>query len=69
MIRKLGPGFFLAKSDIKGVFRMVPLHPDSYHLMAFKWEQSDYIDKCLPMGFAESCTIFEIVSDAIVYIL
>ncbi len=69
MIRKLGPGCFLAKSDIKSAFRMVPLRLDCYHLIGFKWEQSYYFHKCLPMGLAESCKIFEIVSDAIIYIL
>ncbi len=68
-LRKLGPGSFLAKSDIKSAFRIVPLRPHCYHVMGFKWEQSYYFDKCLPMGLAESCKIFEIVSYAIVYIL
>ncbi len=65
MIKKLGPSCFLAKSDIKSVFGMVPLRPDCYHLMGFKWELSYYFD----MGLAESCKIFEFVSDAIFYIL
>ncbi len=66
MIWKLGPGCFLAKSDINSAFGMVP---DCYHLMGFKWELSYYFNKCLPMGLAEFSKILEIVSDAIVCIL
>ncbi len=68
-IQQLGPGCYLAKSDIKSAFRIVPLHPSQYPLMGFKWEGLYYYDKCLAMGLAESCRIFELVSDAILFIL
>ena len=52
------PGCFLAKSDIASAFRIVPLHPDSYHLMGFTINGEYFYDKALPMGCAVSCAIF-----------
>lgn len=69
LILKLGRGCFLAKSDIKSAFRIVPIHPSQYHLMGFKWRGKYYFDKCLAMGLRSSCQIFETVSSAILYIL
>ena len=69
LIRQLGSGCFMAKSDIKSAFRIVPLHPSQYPLMGFKWRGKYYYDKFLAMGLAESCRIFETISDAIIYIL
>ena len=68
-IQELGPGCYLAKSDIKNTFRIVPLHPSQYTLMGFKWRDRYYYDMCLAMGLAESCRVFETFSDAILFIL
>ena len=32
-----GPNTYLAKSDIKSAFRIIPIHPSDYHLLGFKW--------------------------------
>ena len=64
-IVEFGPGSFLAKSDIKSAFRLIPLHPSQYHLFGFSWQNKYYFDKCLPMGCASSCRIFETFSTAI----
>lgn len=69
IIQHLSPGFYLAKSDIKSAFRIVPLHSSQYHLMGFKWNGLYYFDRCLAMGLSSSCQIFEAISSAIVYIL
>ena len=69
LVNKVGQGCYLAKADIKSAFRIVPIHPDNYHLMGSIWKGQYYYDKFLAMGLAESCKIFEIVSDALVYIL
>ncbi len=69
IIQHLSPGFYLAKSDIKSAFRIVPLHSSQYHLMGFKWNGLYYFDRCLAMGLSSSCHIFEAISSAIVYIL
>ncbi len=58
VIRIFGKGCFLAKSDISEAFRLLPLHPDIYHLMGFKWEGLYYYDLYLPMGCGRSCQRF-----------
>ena len=71
-IRKLNnlpPRAFLAKSDIRSAFRLVPIHPDSYHLLGFTYDNKYYYDKCLPFGLACSCQIFERFSRALEWIL
>ena len=60
---------FLAKADIADAFRPLPVHPNSHNLLGFKFQGLFYYDKCLPMGCAASCKIFERFSDELVYIL
>ena len=60
---------FLAKSDIAQAFRNVPVHPCEYPLLGMHWDGMFYYDKCLPMGAASSCSIFEKVSTALEWIL
>ena len=38
LIQKLGRGSKLVKLDIKDAYRIVPVHPDDYHLLGVKWE-------------------------------
>ncbi len=64
MIRIVGKGCYSAKSDISEAFRLLPLHPDIYHLMGFKWEGLYYYGLCLPMGCGSSCHLFP---DAIMF--
>ena len=58
-IKRPGPGCFLAKTDIKSAFRIIPLYQSDYLLFGIKWKNQYYFDKCLPMGCASSCRIFE----------
>ncbi|CAJ0949278.1 unnamed protein product [Ranitomeya imitator] len=37
MGRKAGPGALMAKSDIESAFRLLPVHPDCYHLTFLEW--------------------------------
>ena len=65
IIKSLGHGCWLAKTDIAEAFRIIPIHPAQYHLLGFFWEDHYYFDKCLPMGCSSSCQIFELVSTAL----
>ena len=65
----VGPGAFLAKSDIESAFRLIPIHPNQYHLLVFKWNDSFFFDRCLPMGARSSCQIFELFSSALQHII
>ena len=50
---------FLAKTDISMAYRNLPLKPQEYHLLGFKWNDLFYYDRCRPMGCSSSCQIFE----------
>ena len=52
----------MAKADIESAFRLLPVHPDSFHLLGFQLDGLFYFDKCLPMGCAISCVYFEAFS-------
>lgn len=59
---------FLAKTDIRSAFRILPVHPDDYNLLGFKWNNKFYYDRCLPMGCRSSCKIFEEFSSGLEWI-
>ena len=67
-IRTLGKGVFLAKTDIKSAFKIIPVHPDEYWLLGFKWDGQFYYAKTLPMGAGSSCAIFEEFSTAVEFV-
>ena len=64
-----GPHAFLSKSDIQSAFRLLPIHPNQYHLLSFRWNNLYYYDRCLPMGARSSCQLFELFSSALQFIL
>ena len=68
-IIKATPHCFMAKTDIKDAFRIVPIHPDDRHLLGFSFQNKLYFDCCLPMGCSSACQIFEKVSDSLLHIL
>ena len=59
MIMGAGPGAWMAKSDIKSAFRLLPVAPSDYELLGFQFNGKFYYDKCLPMGCSISCSLFE----------
>ncbi|KAI8515720.1 hypothetical protein Bbelb_065330 [Branchiostoma belcheri] len=67
-IKTLGPGCYLAKTDIQSAFRLIPVHPDDHHLLGFTYNGEFYYDRCLPMGSSISCAIFESLSTALEWI-
>ena len=42
MIKTLGVGCVLAKTDVRSAFRIVPVHPSDYHLLGFHWQNEWY---------------------------
>ena len=64
-----GQGCYLAKTDIKSAFRIIPVAPADYHLLWFHWDGLYYYDRCLPMGCSSSCSIFESFSSALEWII
>ena len=68
LIKQAGRGSFMAKTDIKNAFRLLPIHPDDYGLLGMKWKGLYYYDKCMPMGCSSSCLTFEKFSTAVEWI-
>ena len=59
IVQQEGKGALMAKTDVKSAFRLLPIHPDDFELLGFKFCGKYFIDKCLPMGAARSCALFE----------
>ncbi|XP_028403232.1 uncharacterized protein LOC114525965 isoform X1 [Dendronephthya gigantea] len=68
MIKQLGRGCFLAKTDIKSAFRIIPIRPADYDLLGIFWQGKYYYDRVMPMGCASSCRTFEMFSTAIEWV-
>ena len=64
----VGVGSYLAKTDIKSAFRILPINPQDNHLLGIKWSGQYYYDTCMPMGCSSSCKTFETVSTAVEWI-
>ena len=64
-VNRLEVSCYLAKTDIKSAFRIIPIHPEDYPLLGMKWWGNYYFDHCLPMGCRSLCAIFERFSMAL----
>ena len=49
----------MAKYDIEMAHINLPLSPPEYHTFGIFWNGVNYFDKCLAMGCASDCQIFE----------
>ena len=67
-IRTAGYGCFMAKTDVKNAFRIIPIQPQDYHLLGICWRGLYCYDRCMPMGCSSSCKTFEIFSSAVEWI-
>eukprot|EP00079_Xenopus_tropicalis_P036153 XP_017949924.1 PREDICTED: uncharacterized protein LOC101732219 isoform X1 [Xenopus tropicalis] len=52
----------MAKADIESAFRLLPVHPESLHLLGCHFKGHYYVDRSLPMGCSISCAYFEAFS-------
>ncbi|CAH3137158.1 unnamed protein product, partial [Porites lobata] len=44
ILQRLGTGSYLAKTDIKSAFRIIPVSPLDYPLLGIKWDSQYYFD-------------------------
>ena len=56
---KLGRGCFLIKLDVEAAYKQVPVRPEDWPLLGFKWEGKWYYERVLPFGLRSSCRIWE----------
>ena len=69
ILQNLGPGSFMAKTDLKSAFRLIPIHPDDWNLLGIYWQSKFYVDLYLPFGLRSAPYIFNQLSDALEWIL
>ena len=65
LIKEVGQGCYLAKTDFKSAFCIIPIRPEDYPLLGMTWQGKFYFDKCMPMGCSSSCRTFESFSTAL----
>ena len=58
-----GPGCLLSKVDVEAAFRIIPVRPDDWNLLGFKYKGKFYIDTVLSMGGRSSPAIFNSVAE------
>ena len=64
------PGsWFMAKADLSDAYRMVPIAKTDWKFLGMRLGSELFIDRCLPMGAASSCAIFQRISDAIAWMV
>ena len=68
-ILAIGPGALLTKLDIRNAFRLIPVHPDDWHLLGIHWQEEFYFEKVLPFGLRSSPFIFDKVATTIEWII
>ena len=64
----LGKGTMMAKIDIKSAFRLLPVHPADRHLLMMSWNNSVYIDMCIPFGLRSAPKLFNVAADLLQWI-
>ena len=72
---KAGKGCKLSHSDVQSAFRNLGMNKKSWHHLVMraklpingKWYY--FVDKCLPFGASISCKLFQMVSDALAYLV
>lgn len=69
LIKKAGPGAWLAKADITDAFKILPVHPSQWHLLGAKWDEKFYFFVRLTFGCRSSPSLFNSFSEALCWIL
>ncbi|MGL4905857.1 MAG: reverse transcriptase domain-containing protein [Plesiomonas sp.] len=69
MIKIVGRGAWLAKVDITSAFKVMPIHPGSWHLFGVRWHEKFYFAVRLTFGCKSSPKIFDMLSEAVCWIL
>ena len=67
-IMELGRGCHISKVDIAQAFRIMPISPQSWHLLGIFWDNKFYFDTRLSMGGRSSPGIFDNLPTAVEWI-
>ncbi len=66
---ELGQNAQLAKFDVSGAFRTVPVHPEDCTLLGKRWRGHTYVDMVLPFGLRSAPKLYNTVADALLRII
>jgi hypothetical protein len=69
LVAEAGPGSTLVKRDLADAFRHIPVSPQDWWLLGFRWEDMWWYDKFLPFGLRTSPFIFDLFSSGLNWIL
>lgn len=69
LIKSAGQGAWLAKADITDAFKIMPVHPSQWHLQGAKWDAKCYFFVRLTFGCRSSPCLFNMLSEALCWIL
>ena len=67
-VLQVGPGAWLAKADVQGAYRNVPVHPDDRGLLGMSWQGQVYVDATLLFGLQSAPLLFTALGDAVEWI-
>ena len=59
----------MAKVDLKNAFQLCPVRKEDWHLLGIRWRGRYYVDKCLPFGLRSAPYLFNLVAEALEWIL
>ena len=59
----------MCKIDVESAYRLIPVHPDDYHLLGMIWNGKYYIDLVTPFGLASACQLWEEIATALEWII
>ena len=68
-IMSLGRGTLLAKFEVEGAYRIIPIHPDDRYLFGMQWQGNHFVDMALPFGLRSALFIFFSVADLVEWVL
>jgi hypothetical protein len=69
LVAEAGVGSTLVKRDLADAFRHIPVSPQDWWLLGFRWEDTWWYDKFLPFGLRTSPFIFDLFSRGLKWIL
>ncbi|XP_055340730.1 uncharacterized protein LOC129589861 [Paramacrobiotus metropolitanus] len=69
IVTRLGKGALMAKMDLKHAFRLIPVHPDDWHLLGYSFDNKYYFDVVLPFGCRSSPAIFDRMASFVHWII
>ena len=69
ILQTMGPVSFMAKTDLKSAFHLIPIHPHDWNLLGIYWQSKFHVDLYLPFGLRLAPFLFNLLSDALEWIL